>query len=79
MAHNYFKNGTQLPPSSATTIIPRQKKNDMGLAHDFNYAEMAIYLSEKYRKEEMCEAHNSIFVGHNATQKTYPKISTSYY
>jgi len=26
MAHNYFKNGTQLPPSSATTIIPRQKK-----------------------------------------------------
>jgi hypothetical protein len=51
----------------------------MGLAHDFNYAEMAIYLSEKYRKEEMCEAHNSIFVGHNATQKTYPKISTSYY
>ncbi len=27
----------------------------------------------------MCEAHGSIFGGHNATQKTYLKISTFYY
>ncbi len=27
----------------------------------------------------MCEAHDSIFGGHNATQKMYLKISTSYY
>jgi Integrase zinc binding domain len=38
-----------------------------------------LYLAEKYRKEAMCEAHYSIFGGHNATQKTYLKISTSYF
>jgi hypothetical protein len=32
---------------------------------------MALYLPEKYRKEAMCEAHDSIFGGHNATQKTH--------
>ncbi len=47
--------------------------------NDFNYPRMALYLSEKYRKEAMCEAHDSIFGGHNATQKTYIKISTSFY
>jgi len=27
----------------------------------------------------MCEAHDRIYGGHNATHKTYLKISTSYY
>ena len=46
---------------------------------DFNYPRTPLYLPEKYRKEAMYEAHDSIFEGHNVTQKTYVKISTSYY
>jgi IS30 family transposase len=46
---------------------------------DYNYPQTALYLLAKYCKEAMCEAHDSIFRGHNATPKTYLKISTSYY
>jgi hypothetical protein len=38
---------------------------------DFNYPRTALYLPSRYCKEAMCEAHDSIFGGHNATQKTY--------
>ncbi len=46
---------------------------------DFNYPRTALYLPSRYRKEAMCEAHDSIVGGHNATHKTYLKISTSYF
>ncbi len=46
---------------------------------DFNYPRTALYLPSQYRKEAMCEAHDSILGGHNATHKTYLKISSSYY
>jgi hypothetical protein len=44
---------------------------------DFNYPRTALYLPTRYRKEAMCEAHDSILGGHNAAHKTYLKISTS--
>jgi hypothetical protein len=47
--------------------------------NNYNYPRTVLYLPEKYQKEAMCEAHDSIFGGHNTTQKTYLKISTSYY
>jgi hypothetical protein len=40
---------------------------------------MALLLPKKYQKEALCEAHNSIFSGHDATLKTYIKITSSYY
>jgi hypothetical protein len=40
---------------------------------------MALLLPQKYQKEALCEAHNSIFGGPNSTLKTYIKISSSYY
>ena len=46
---------------------------------DFNYPRTALYLPTRYRKEAMCEAHDSILGGHNAAHKTYLKISTSYF
>jgi len=46
---------------------------------DFNYPWTALYLLSKYHNEAICEAHDSIFGGHNVTQKTYLKISTSFY
>jgi len=46
---------------------------------DYNYPRMALYLPVNYCKGAMCEAHDSIFGGHNTTQKTYLKISTSNY
>jgi hypothetical protein len=45
---------------------------------DYNYLRTALFLPQKYQKEALCKAHNSIFGGHNATLKTYIKI-TSYY
>jgi Integrase zinc binding domain len=38
-----------------------------------------LYLPERYWKVAMCDNHYSIFGGHKATQKTYLKISTSYF
>ena len=37
---------------------------------DFNYPRTALYLPTRYRKEAMCEAHDSILGGHNAAHKT---------
>jgi transposase InsO family protein len=47
--------------------------------NNFKYPRMALYLPTRYRKEAMCEAHDSILGGHNAAHKTYLKISTSYF
>jgi hypothetical protein len=46
---------------------------------DFNYPRTALNLPSRYRKEAMCEAHNEALGGHNAADKTYLKISTSYF
>jgi Integrase zinc binding domain len=46
---------------------------------DYKYPRTALLLPRKYQKEAPCEAHNSIFGGHDATLKTYMKISSSYY
>jgi len=47
--------------------------------NDFNYPRTALYLPSRYRKEAMWEAPGGIYGGHNATHKTYLKISTSYF
>ncbi len=46
---------------------------------DYKYPRTALLLPKKYQKEALCEAHNSIFGGHDANLKTYIKISSSYY
>jgi hypothetical protein len=46
---------------------------------DFKYPRTVLYLPSQYHKEAMSEAHDSILGGHNATRKTYLKISSSYY
>jgi hypothetical protein len=46
---------------------------------DYKYPRTALLLPKKYQKEALCEAHNSIFGGHDANLKTYMKISSSYY
>jgi hypothetical protein len=47
--------------------------------NNFNYPRMALYLPSRHRKEAMCEPHEGIDGGHNATHKTYLKFSTSYF
>jgi hypothetical protein len=39
----------------------------------------SLNLPQKYQKETLCEAHNNIFGRHDATLKTYIKITSSYY
>jgi hypothetical protein len=46
---------------------------------DHNYPRTALWLPEQYRKEALCETHDSIFAGHNAALKSYIKLTTSYY
>ena len=41
--------------------------------NDFKYPRTALYLPTRYRKEAMCEAHDSILGGHNAANKTSSK------
>ncbi len=37
---------------------------------DYKYPRTALLLPKKYQKEALCEAHNSIFGGHDANLKT---------
>jgi len=46
---------------------------------DFQYPRTALWLPECYKKEALCETHDSIFAGHNANQKSYLKLTTSYF
>ncbi len=46
---------------------------------DRNYPRTALWIPERYRKEALCETHDSIFSGHNAALKSYMKLTTSYY
>jgi hypothetical protein len=46
---------------------------------DHSYPRTALWLPEKYRKEALCETHDSIFASHNAALKSYIKLMTSYF
>jgi hypothetical protein len=46
---------------------------------DYKYPRTALYLTEKYHKMALCEAHNHQFGGHNAAQKTDIRLTSSYY
>jgi len=46
---------------------------------DHKYPHTALWLPERYRKEALCETHDSIFAGHNAALKSYLKLTTSYF
>jgi Integrase zinc binding domain/Integrase core domain len=46
---------------------------------DYKYPRTALLLPKRYQKEALCEAHSSIFRGHDANLKTYMKILSSYY
>ncbi len=46
---------------------------------DHSYPRTALWLPDRYRKEALCETHDSIFAGHNAALKSYIKLTTSYF
>jgi len=46
---------------------------------DSTYQRTAFWLPEYYRKEAIWEAHDKIFAGHNAAQKSYIKLTLSYF
>jgi hypothetical protein len=46
---------------------------------DYKYPRTALWLPEFYRKEALCESHDQLFAGHNAAQKTYLKLTSSYF
>jgi hypothetical protein len=46
---------------------------------DHNYPRTALWLPVRYRKEALCQTHDSIFPSHNAALKSYIKLTTSYF
>ena len=46
---------------------------------DFERQRTALYLPYKFRKRAMCEAHGSLLTGHDAVNKTYIRITDSYF
>ncbi len=46
---------------------------------DYKYPRTALWLPEFYRKDTLCEAHDQILAGHNAAQKSYLKLTLSYF
>ena len=47
--------------------------------HDFERQRTALFLPSKFRKRAMCEAHGSLLTGHDAVNKTYIRITDSYF
>jgi transposase InsO family protein len=86
---NFLKNGTwhdsiskqTIPKLAAITPKVFFDKNKLAWIRleDHNYPRTTLWLPERYRKEALCETHNSMFAGHNAALKTYIKLTTSYY
>ncbi len=85
----YLKNGSWLPHLTKQQIkllaLLAQKiffdKNNLAWIRlqDYKYPRTALWLPEFYRKEALCESHDHLFAGHNAAQKTYIKLTTSYF
>ncbi len=79
MASRHFPSGSQF----TTDLVKRtfhDKDNILWIRlTDYKYPRTALLLPKKYQKEALCKAHNSIFGGHDASLKTYMKISSSYY
>jgi hypothetical protein len=46
---------------------------------DYKYPRTALWLPEFYRNEALCEAQDQIFAGHNGAQKSYLKLTSSYF
>jgi hypothetical protein len=65
------------------TLAPKAFFNKNKLAwirlEDQKYPHTALWLPEQYRKEALCETHDSRFAGHNAPLKSYLKLTTSYF
>jgi hypothetical protein len=85
---HHFYNNCQWPANvsrteanSLTDLVKRifnDKDNVLWVQlTDYKYPRTALLLLNKYQKEALCEAHNSIFGGHDANLKTYLKISSS--
>ncbi len=77
-----YKRKSHLPRISSTlenttggqVISPNQKKGILWVRlTDYKYPQTALLLPRKYQKEALCEAHSSIFGGHDANLKTYMK------
>jgi hypothetical protein len=45
----------------------------------YKYPRKALWLPEFYRKEALCESHDQIFAGHSAAQKSYLRLTSSYF
>ena len=81
--HQWPAGVSRAEANSLTDLVKRtfhDKDNILWIRlNDYKYPRTALLLPKKYQKEALCEAHNSIFGGHDASLKTYMKISSSYY
>jgi hypothetical protein len=78
--HHQWPTGvSRVEANSLTDLVKRtfhDKDNILWIRlTDYKYPRTALLLPKKYQKEALCEAHNSIFGGHDANLKTYMKIS----
>jgi hypothetical protein len=74
VAKPLIKERYQYTPEATKKDISQQSR-----LTDYKYPKMELRLPKKYQKEVLYKAHNSIFGGHDATLKTYIKITSSYY
>jgi hypothetical protein len=77
---------TPLPKSEATylqNLAPKLFQDSQNIIwvrlDNYKYPRVALFLSQKYRKMALCEAHNNQFGRHNAALKMYIRISSSYF
>ncbi len=47
--------------------------------NDHDYPRIALFLPQIYRKKAICQAHGSLLSGHDALDKTYIRLTSSFF
>jgi transposase InsO family protein len=80
---NWFPHLSKRQIRTLATLAPKVffDKNKLAWIRldDYKYPRTALWLPEFYRKPALCESHDQIFAGHNAAQKSYLKLTSSYF
>jgi hypothetical protein len=81
--NNWPSHLTQKQIQSLAALAPKVFLDKHKLAcirlENYKYPSTALWLPEYYQKEAICNYHDQLFAGHNATQKSYIKLTSSYF
>jgi hypothetical protein len=62
-----------------TTNFVKEKNTIWVRLNDHDYPRVALFLPQVFRKKAICQAHGSLLSGHDALNKTYIRLTSSFF